>query len=147
MNKGRIKEKYYEKKSQKQGNSKSEDRIKDFKVECKYGPIFVCISCKRLLFKRGVRKFKDNMIPKDMMRLCLPIKQSRKPSTSMKHDESFKVLGDFHVCHTCLRYLKSSKMPPICSKDRLEYMETPNCLKLTNLEKQLIVKNFLFIKV
>ena len=38
-------------------------------------------------------------------------------------------------------------MPPICFKNRLNYMETPDCLKLSNLEKQLIVKSLLFIKV
>ena len=38
-------------------------------------------------------------------------------------------------------------MPPLCSKNSLDYMETPDCLKLTNLEKQLIAKSLVFIKV
>ena len=40
-------------------------------------------------------------------------------------------------------------MPPMCKKNSLEPpTELPDCLKnLTNLEKQLIVKNLIFIKV
>ena len=38
-------------------------------------------------------------------------------------------------------------MPPICSKNCLEYGEIPDCLDLNTIEKQLIVKNLIFIKV
>ena len=38
-------------------------------------------------------------------------------------------------------------MPPINFKNQLDYMNTPDCLDLTNLEKQLMVKSLLFIKV
>ena len=39
-------------------------------------------------------------------------------------------------------------MPPMCSKNNLEPSELPQCIKeLTNVEKQLIVKNLVFIKV
>jgi hypothetical protein len=43
--------------------------------------------------------------------------------------------------------LEKLEMPPLCSKNNLDYMETPECLKLTNLEKQLIAKSLVFIKV
>ena len=51
-----MKEKYNQKKSQKQEDSKPEDRIKDFRAECRYGPIFTCICCMRDMFQRGVKK-------------------------------------------------------------------------------------------
>ena len=39
-------------------------------------------------------------------------------------------------------------MPPMCKKNSLDPPLVPECLKnLTNLEKQLIVKNLIFIKV
>merc|ERR1739838_648646 len=39
-------------------------------------------------------------------------------------------------------------MPPMCSKNNLELPELPDCFKeLTNIEKQLIVKNLVFIKI
>ena len=60
-----------------------------------------------------------------------------------------KKLQDGHsICRTCFGYLRKSKMPPMCSKNALEPSVVPNCLKnLTNLEKQLIVKNLVFIKI
>ena len=39
-------------------------------------------------------------------------------------------------------------MPPMCAKNSLESPNIPKCLRdLTNLEKQLIVKNLIFIKI
>ena len=39
-------------------------------------------------------------------------------------------------------------MPPICSKNNLELPKIPQCFKeLTNLEKQFIVKNLVFMKI
>ena len=52
------------------------------------------------------------------------------------------------ACKTCVGYLKKSQMPPMCFKNSLEPAEVPEVLKdLTNLEKQLIVKNLVFIKI
>ena len=62
-------------------------------------------------------------------------------------DESLKVNGRFHLCHTCIRYLEKDEMPPMCHKNNLYYKEIPECLQLTDIEKQLIVKNLIFIKV
>ena len=59
-----------------------------------------------------------------------------------------KIQGGYSLCHTCIRYLKQEKMPPMCAKNNLEPSELPQCIKeLTNVEKQLIVKNLFFIKV
>ena len=59
-----------------------------------------------------------------------------------------KIQDGFSLCHTYIRYLKKGKMPPMCAKNNLEPSELPQCLKeLTNVEKQLIVKNLVFIKV
>ena len=39
-------------------------------------------------------------------------------------------------------------MPPICSKNNLELPKIPQCFKeLTNLKKQFIVKNLVFMKI
>ena len=62
-------------------------------------------------------------------------------------DPALKIDGKFYLCHSCIRYFKKFEMPPLCSKNSLDYMETPDCLKLTNLEKQLIAKSLVFIKV
>ena len=38
-------------------------------------------------------------------------------------------------------------MPAICFKNNLQYTEIPDALNLTNIEKQLIVKSLIFIKI
>ena len=75
------------------------------------------------------------------------VKKSKKQCKALKLDESFWVHGNHHVCCSCLRLLKKNEMPPICFKNKLDYMDNPYCLKLNNLEKQLIVKSLLFMKV
>ena len=72
--------------------------------------------------------------------------QIRDGDNKILHRE--KIQDGFSLCHTCIRYLSKGKMPPMCSKNSLEPAELPQCLKdLTNVEKQLIVKNLVFIKV
>ena len=45
-------------------------------------------------------------------------------------------------------YLKKGQIQPICHKNKLEISEIPQCLKdLTILEKQMIVKFLVFIKL
>ena len=66
---------------------------------------------------------------------------------SFKIGNSLKVHGHFHICHSCLDYLKKGDMPPICWKNSLDYGDIPKSLDLTNIEKQFIVKSLIFIKV
>ena len=65
----------------------------------------------------------------------------------LTNDESMKVNGNYHICHSSLTHLIKGDMPPICTKNALEYSDIPECLKLTNLERQFIVKNLIFIKI
>ena len=59
-----------------------------------------------------------------------------------------KIRDGFSLCRTCVGYLKRGLMPPMCHKNKLEPPEIPQCLRdLTNLEKQMIVKNLVFIKI
>ena len=64
-----------------------------------------------------------------------------------KYFDDLKVNGNLHLCESCIRYLKNDEMPPLCWKNSLNYGPIPDCLKLTNIEKQFIVKSLLFIKV
>ena len=52
------------------------------------------------------------------------------------------------LCRTCIGYLKNGQMPPMFFKNSLMPPFIPDCLRdLSNLEKQLIVKNLIFIKI
>ena len=76
-----------------------------------------------------------------------PLKKAKKWSKFGRLDQSLKVNGKFYLCHSCIRYLEKLEMPPLCSKNNLDYMKSPDCLELTNLEKHLIAKSLVFIKV
>ena len=150
---------YQEKKLQEQKSSKL--RIRKFIRECRFGPIFTCLCCKRDLFKRGVRGFmKKSKLCLKLIRngtfrkfLALDRQQPLDENEPLRDfgrmvlDKSLKANGKFHLCHSCIRHLEKEQMPPICSKNCLEYGEIPDCLDLNTIEKQLIVKNLIFIKV
>ena len=136
-------------------------RLRKFRHECQFGPIFTCLCCKRDLFKRGVRVFKKpgklrlKLIQNGTYRKFLALDRQQpfdeneplRDFGRMVLDESLKANGNFHLCHSCIRHLEKEQMPPICSKNCLEYGEIPDCLDLNTIEKQLIVKNLIFIKV
>ena len=124
-----------------------------------FGPIYTCICCCKDLFKRSVEELKGDLEKK--------ILDEKEMHGKLTFDESFKIKDEFHkweedkeivhieklqvgfsLCHTCIRYLKQGKMPPMCAKNNLEPSELPQCIKeLTNVENQLIVKNLVYIKV
>ena len=155
-------EKHLKEKDDTKKSSTPERRLKTFRNECKFGPIFTCICCKRQLFKRGVRPLlkkrdlESHLKGSGMFKKYLAsyasyedesLKKAKKWSKFGRLDQSLKVNGKFYLCHSCIRYLEKLEMPPLCSKNNLDYMKTPECLKLTNLEKQLIAKSLVFIKV
>ena len=141
-----------------------EGRILNFRHECQYGPIFVCICCMRILFRRGVKKIsalykaslegsgmikhlqtEDLPSPKNKSKIQnLKNKQKRK---EIRFKEALKVQEGHFLCNNCCLYLEKSEMPPICAKNSLEYSKIPDCLQLTNLERQLVCKDLVFIKV
>ena len=60
-------------------------------------------------------------------------------------EKTVKIQDGYSLCYTCIGYLNRRKMPPMCAKNSLEVPEIPECLRdLTNIEKQLIVKNLVF---
>ena len=138
----------------------SKVRLKKFRTVCKFGPIFICSCCKRTLFKRGVRilsptnklgtRLKRNSTFRKYLTVARPFDENESLSNQKiknNQDNSLKVLGKFFLCHSCRLYLEKGDMPPICAKNGLEYGEIPECLKLSNIEKQLIVKELIFIKI
>ena len=103
----------------------------------------------RDLFQRSVIELKGNIERK--------ILSENKMHAYLNFDESLKVRDKFQdkklqegysLCRTCLTYLEKSQIPPMNLKNSLKPAVIPHCLKdLTDLEKQLIVKNLIFIKV
>ena len=128
-----------------------EIRLKQFEKEKQYGPIFTCICCLRDGFKRSVKKITDNYLlflhGSGMIKFLQINNDSEENDLNNKLKEPLKVFGHSYLCLTCSRSLDKLEMPQICSKNSLEYTPIPTCLKIPNLERQLICKDLTFIKV
>ena len=80
-----------------------DDAMKNFKAECKKQPIYICTSCHRLLWRKGVQKFsidKYNKIKKEITQLVL--------------HEKYRISsidGSIYICHTCHATLKLGRIP------------------------------------
>ena len=112
----------------------------NFKKECKKQPVYICTSCHRLLWRKGVQKFsidKYNKIRKEIIQLVL---HEKYRLTSID--------GSIYICHTCHTALKSGKIPAQSKANRMALDEIPDELKdLNNLELHIICKRILFMKL
>ena len=106
------------------------------------------------MFKRGVITLdKDSILELNLKgsgmyeKYLQPTYDTFDEKHCYEYMASLEVHDTLHLCHTCLRYLEKEEMPPLCWKNSLDYMETPECLQLTNMEKQLIAKSLVFIKI
>ena len=76
-----------------------DDAMNNFKTECIKQPVYICTSCHRLLWWKGVQKFsieKYNKIRADIIQLVL--------------HENYRISsidGSIYICLTCHKTLKS----------------------------------------
>ena len=118
VNRAKILEKMRQQRKSVQNELKSVDRIRNFRQDIIEGPVFVCCSCKRELFKTGV-KFLDS---DDITNL----------KTKQKlQDEFFKEIGldgftHLILCQKCLNWIKKGRVPNINVQNGL-YLERFKC--------------------
>ena len=117
-----------------------DDAMKIFKAECKNQPVYICTSCHRLLWRKGVQKFsihKYNKIKPEITQLVL--------------DEKYRISsidGSMYICHTCHGALKLGRIPSQSKANRMTLDEIPDELKdLNTLELHIICKRILFMKL
>ena len=117
-----------------------DEAMNNFKRECKKQPVYICTSCHRLLWRKGVQKFsidKYNKIRKEIIHLVLHEKYRLS-----------SIDGSIYMCHTCHTTLKSGKIPAQSKGKRMALDEIPDELKdLNNLELHIICKWILFMKL
>jgi len=107
----------------------------------------------RDLFRRSTVEMKADVkhviMNKNKMHKYLNLDPSLKINDEYQGQKIIKKVREgYSLCKTCVGYLKISKIPPMCSKNALEPSIIPESLQnLTDMEKQLIVKNLIFIKV
>ena len=117
-----------------------DDAMTNFKAECKKQPVYICTSCHRLLWQKGVQKFsidKYNKIKPEITQLVL--------------DEKYRISsidGCTYICHTCHGALKLGRIPAQSKANRMTLDEIPDELKdLNTLELHIICKRILFMKL
>ena len=117
-----------------------DDAMNNFKTECKKQPVYICTSCHRLLWRKGVHKFsieKYNKIRADIIQLVL--------------HENYRISsidGSIYICLTCHKTLKSGRVPAQSKANRMALDEIPDELKhLNNLKLHIICKRILFMKL
>ena len=116
-----------------------DEAMSNFKKECKKQPVYICTSCHRLLWRKGVQKFsidKYNKIRKEIIHLVL--------------NEKYRISSidqSIYICHTCHAALKSGRIPARSKANRMALDEIPDELTdLNNLELHIICKWILFMK-
>ena len=117
-----------------------DDAMNNFKNQCKKQPVYICTSCHRLLWKKGVEEFKidkyDN-INSEVRNLVL----------SDKHRISSPD-GSMYICHSCHKTLQSGRMPAQSKANYMDLEDIPDELKdLNNLKLHTICKRILFMKL
>ena len=112
-----------------------DDAMKKFKAQCKKQPIYICTTCHRLLWRKGVQKFsidKYNKIKKEITQLVL--------------HEKYRISsidGSIYICYTCHGVLKLGRIPAQSKANRMALDEIPDELKdLNNLELHIYVNKF-----
>ena len=117
-----------------------DNAMKNFKAECKKQPVYICTSCHRLLWRKGVQKFsihKYNKIKPEITQLVL----DKKYGIS-------SIDGSMYICHMCHRALKLGRIPSQSKANRMTLDEIPDELKdLNTLELHIICKRILFMKL
>ena len=114
--------------------------MNNFKLECKKQPVYICTSCHRLLWEKGVQKF-------TIQNYCDINTKIRNLVLHEKYRIS-GVSGSIYICHNCHRTLKSGRVPAQSKANCMDLEEVPDELKdLNNMEVHTICKRILFMKL
>ena len=117
-----------------------DEAIQNFKFKWKKQPVYICISCHRLLWQKGVHKFN--------------LDKYANVDTALKHfvlAEKFRIKsidGSTYICITCHNALKKNRATAQCKVSGMELWGIPDEVKdLNSLELHLISKQILFMKL
>ena len=117
-----------------------DNAMNNFKNECKKQPLYICTSCHRLLWKKGVEEFKIDKYDKINSEV-------RNLVLSHKHRISSPD-GSIYICHSCHKTLQSGGMPAQSKANYMDLEDIPDELNdLNNLELHTICKRILFMKL
>ena len=132
-----------------------EGRIAMFRQSVRYGAIFPCVCCHRVMFQQQVSKYSGKV------KIEIEKHEGLFESAIGRLDLVRKVFDDYYICSTCKSYLcKKKEMPPMSHLNNLEvkhvgqkigdYTLTKEDIensRLTDLEQSLIARSLIFMKI
>ena len=80
-----------------------EEATDNFKSEIKKQPVYICTSCHRLLWKKGVRKFNINNYNKTNTIIKQLVLNDKYRKTNLD--------GETYICFPCHRVVKDNRIP------------------------------------
>ena len=124
------------------------DRLRTFREATKYCAVFICTCCQQRMFHSNVQLFSAelrneiNAKKRGHIEACV-----QKEIKTHLNDET-----KIYICKTCIRHMRSMKLPPMSAMNGLQLHETDRMiedqgLKLTELEGALIAKTIIFQKI
>ena len=122
------------KKEHQSHESKIEMLISKFHQKTKQGPTFICLSCKRLLYKHNVTNAER------IRKLKNPVSK-----TCLRGSEEY--LGKQWVCLTCAKHIKNKKIPPMSVANGCTFPYRPSWMKLNKMEWRLLAPRLVFMKI
>ena len=144
----KVKHEQNERKRKHRKVESASDRLKEFKEATLYNAVFICTCCHQRMFKSNVRLYDKLKEEIDRKRPGQLDKCIDKPVVKIRINGQ----ENTYICETCVRYLRSNKMPPMSVMNGLKLEETDEHirnqgLQLTELEGALIAKNIIFQKI
>ena len=110
-----------------------------FQEKVKYGPVHVCTSCHRLMYRESVVKYEEKKYEKLSHKQIGPALQKYLYKSTD---------GKIWICTTCHRKLKQGKIPAQCKVNNLDLDVVPDELsKLNSIEIRLVSKRIPFMKM
>ena len=106
----------------------------------KEGPVYVCVSCGGLFFKRTVKEFNEIK--------CRSLLNAENYSKSTLAISNVCDEGKRWICITCERYIQSKRLPKIALGNGLQFVTiNPLIESLNELEERLISPRIPFIRI
>ena len=131
----RHREKYTSQKEKSDAPQTKDDiLITKFHTLVEKGPIYVCLSCNRLLYKHSVMPtVKAKQLSNEAAKKCTTLIKGQMDSE--------------WICQTCYNYIKRKKIPPMAIANGNAFPKKTPKMKLTSLEWRLLAPRIVFMKL
>ncbi len=127
------------KRAESSSHSSVDEAAAAFLATIKDGPIYGCVSCHRLMYKKSVVHYAERKFPCASPEVLCYISD---------HSNNLETDGQLWICCTCYSALKRGQMPTQCCYNGLALDDIPPELEnLRPLEKRLISQRIAFMKL